>query len=244
MNRKQKLTVVRLAVSLVLLIAAHLLPLGEKLKIAAFAVPYLVAGWDVLYEAAMNIARGRVFDENFLMTIASIGAFCIGEYTEAAAVMLFYQVGELFQSLAVDKSRRSISDLMDIRPDSAVVERDGAEEEVDPYDVAVGDVIIVRPGEKIPLDGVVIDGASSVNTVALTGESLPRDVAVGDRRAVERDLAGAAEIAEDAFHQRGLAGAVFAEQADDLAARQLQAEVLQRGAAAVVFGQILDLQHG
>ncbi len=144
-----------------------------------YLIPYVVIGWDILWKAVRNIGHGQVFDENFLMCVATIGALVLGEYSEAVGVMLFYQVGELFQSYAVGKSRRSIAQLMDIRPDVANVERDGRILEVDPDEVAVGETIVIRPGEKIPLDGVVLEGASSLNTAALTGESAPRDVGVG-----------------------------------------------------------------
>ncbi len=144
-----------------------------------YLIPYLIIGWDILWKAIRNIGHGQIFDENFLMCVATVGALVLGEYSEAVGVMLFYQVGELFQSYAVGKSRRSIAQLMDIRPDVANVERDGQILEVDPEEVAVGETIVVRPGEKVPLDGVVIEGASSLNTAALTGESAPRDVAVG-----------------------------------------------------------------
>ncbi len=144
-----------------------------------YLIPYVVIGWDILWKAIRNIGHGQVFDENFLMCVATVGALVLGEYSEAVGVMLFYQVGELFQSYAVGKSRRSISQLMDIRPDVANVERDGRILEVDPDEVAVGETIVIRPGEKIPLDGVVLEGASSLNTAALTGESAPRDVGVG-----------------------------------------------------------------
>lgn len=180
MNRKQKKMLLRIAVSAVLLAAA--LPLSSQgfIRPALFLVSYAVIGWDVLWRALRNIAHGQIFDENFLMSIATIGAFCTGEYPEGVAVMLFYQVGELFQSYAVGRSRQSIASLMDIRPDYANIERDGKLEQVDPDDVAVGDLIVIKPGEKIPLDGVVLDGASAVDTAALTGESLPRDVEPGD----------------------------------------------------------------
>ncbi len=150
------------------------------LKLLSFLIPYLVIGWDVLWKAARNIAYGQVFDENFLMCVATIGALAIGEFPEAVAVMLFYQVGELFQSVAVSRSRQSISALMDIRPDYANVERDGQLVQVDPEEVAVGDMIVVKAGERVPLDGVVLEGSSALDTAALTGESLPRDVAAGD----------------------------------------------------------------
>ncbi len=180
MNKKQKRTFARILVSAVLLAAVYFLPVEGLLRLFLFLIPYGVIGWDVLWRALRNIARGQVFDENFLMALATVGAFCIGEYPEAVFVMLFYQVGELFQSYAVGRSRQSIAALMDIRPDYANVERDGQLVQVDPEEVAVGDVIAVKPGEKIPLDGVVTDGSSTVNTAALTGESLPRDVGPGD----------------------------------------------------------------
>ena len=146
-----------------------------------YLVPYLIIGWDVLYKAVRNIFHGQVFDENFLMALATVGAFATAEYAEAVFVMLFYQVGELFQDYAVGRSRQSIAALMDIRPDTANLEQpDGSLEEVDPEDVEVGSVVVVRPGERVPLDGVVLEGASALDTAALTGESLPRDVAVGD----------------------------------------------------------------
>ena len=152
---------------------------GLGLKFLMYLVPYLIIGWDILWKAVRNIGHGQVFDENFLMCVATIGALVLGEYSEAVGVMLFYQVGELFQSVAVGRSRRSIAQLMDIRPDSANVERDGQILEVDPEEVAVGETIVIRPGEKVPLDGVVLEGASALNTAALTGESAPRDVAEG-----------------------------------------------------------------
>ncbi len=181
MTAKQKKVLIRIIVSGVLLVIAALLPFDDKsiLRLIAFLVPYAVIGWDVLYKAGRNIRNGQVFDENFLMALATIGALAVGEYPEAAAVMLFYQTGELFQSVAVGKSRQSISDLMDICPDHANVERDGELEEVDPEEVEEGDIIVIKPGEKIPLDSVVIEGSSSVDTAALTGESLPRSVGVG-----------------------------------------------------------------
>lgn len=180
MSRKQKKMLIRIIAAAVLCAAAYFLPLEGWQKLLVFAVPYLIAGCDVLWSAVRNIIHGQVFDEKFLMTIATAGAFAIGEYPEAAAVMLFYQVGELFQSIAVGKSRRSIASLMDIRPDSAVVLRGGAEIEASPEDVTVGETIIVRPGEKIPLDGEITEGSTTVNTAALTGESLPAEKAVGD----------------------------------------------------------------
>ncbi len=155
------------------------IPVSGPWAALVFAVPYLLSGWSVLKEAAINIAHGQVFDENFLMAVASLGAMAIGDYKEAVAVMLFYQVGELFQSYAVGKSRASIAELMDIRPDYANIERGGQTVRVDPDEVRVGDVYIVKPGERVPLDGVVLTGKSSVNTAALTGESLPREVHEG-----------------------------------------------------------------
>ena len=182
MTKKQKNVLIRIIVAGVLLVAAALLPLEEKslLKLAAFLVPYFVIGYDVLWKAVRGIIHGQVFDENFLMCVATVGALFVGEYPEASAVMLFYQTGELFQSVAVGKSRKSISDLMDICPEFANVERDCQLEEVDPEEVELDSIIVVKPGEKIPLDGVIIEGSSSVDTAALTGESLPRSVKVGD----------------------------------------------------------------
>ena len=177
--------VLRIAVSAVLLAAAVLIPYSGTWRFLLFLPAYFVIGWDVLWKAVRNIAHGQVFDENFLMALATVGAFCTGffgegEYPEAVFVMLFYQVGELFQSYAVGKSRKSIASLMDIRPDYANVEREGRLVQVDPEEVAVGDTITVKAGEKIPLDGVVLEGASMVNTSALTGESVPRQVQPGD----------------------------------------------------------------
>ena len=185
MTRKQKKMLVRIAVSAALLIAAVLVPYQGLWRFALFLPAYFVIGWDVLWRAVRNIAHGQVFDENFLMALATVGAFCTGffgqgEYPEAVFVMLFYQVGELFQSYAVGKSRKSIASLMDIRPDYANVERDGKLLQVDPEEVAVGDTITVKAGEKIPLDGLVLEGSSLVNTSALTGESVPRQVRPGD----------------------------------------------------------------
>ena len=185
MTRKQKKMLVRIVVSAVLLIAAALVPYQGLWRFALFLPAYFVIGWDVLWRAVRNIAHGQVFDENFLMALATVGAFCTGffgqgEYPEAVFVMLFYQVGELFQSYAVGKSRKSIASLMDIRPDYANVERDGKLLQVDPEEVAVGDTITVKAGEKIPLDGLVLEGQSLVDTAALTGESVPRQVRPGD----------------------------------------------------------------
>ncbi len=177
--------VARIAASAVLLVAAVLIPYEGPWRFVLFLPAYFVIGWDVLWKAARNIAHGQVFDENFLMALATVGAFCTGffgegQYPEAVFVMLFYQVGELFQGYAVGKSRKSIASLMDIRPDYANVERDGQLIQVDPEEVAVGDVITVKAGERVPLDGVVLEGSSMVNTSALTGESVPREVRPGD----------------------------------------------------------------
>ncbi len=185
MTRKQKKMLLRIAVSAVLLVAAVLIPYEGPWRFLLFLPAYFVIGWDVLWRAIRNIAHGQVFDENFLMALATVGAFCTGffgegEYPEAVFVMLFYQVGELFQSYAVGKSRKSIASLMDIRPDYANVEREGKLIQVDPEEVAVGDAITVKAGERIPLDGVVLEGQSMVNTSALTGESMPRQVQPGD----------------------------------------------------------------
>ena len=180
MSRKHKKMLARIIVSAALLIACALSPLEGIWRLLSFLVPYAVIGWDVLWKAARNIAHGQVFDENFLMALATVGAFATGEYPEAVFVMLFYQVGELFQSYAVGRSRQSISQLMEIRPDYANLERDGKAEKVDPDEVNVGDVILVKPGERVPLDGVVLEGRSTLDTAALTGESLPRDVGEGD----------------------------------------------------------------
>lgn len=185
MTRKQKKMTIRIGISVVLLIAAVLVPYEGVWRFALFLPAYFVVGWDVLWKAIRNIAHGQVFDENFLMALATVGAFCTGffgegEYPEAVFVMVFYQVGELFQSYAVGKSRKSISALMDIRPDYANVERDGKLVQVDPEEVSVGDVITIKAGEKVPLDGLVLEGTSQVNTSALTGESLPRQVEPGD----------------------------------------------------------------
>ena len=181
MSKKQKRMLRRILASAVLFVICVLLPVSGWPRLLAFLVPYGVIGWDVLWRAVRNIAHGQVFDENFLMALATVGALAIGEYPEAVFVMLFYQVGELFQSYAVDQSRKSITALMDIRPDYANMEGpDGQLEQVDPEDVAVGDTIIIKAGERIPLDGVVLEGSSTVDTAALTGESLPRQVESGD----------------------------------------------------------------
>lgn len=181
MSRKQKRALARILVAAALTITFALLPLTGIWRFIVFVVPYLISGYDVLLSAVRSILRGQVFNEKFLMSIATIGAFSIGEYAEAAGVMIFYQIGELFQSIAVGKSRKSIAQLMDIRPDYAVVVRNGVETTVDPSEVALGETIVVRPGERIPLDGEITDGKTSVNTSALTGESLPVDKCAGDK---------------------------------------------------------------
>lgn len=180
MTKKQTRMLIRILVSGGLFGAAFALPLDGWAKLAVFLVPYAVIGWDVLWRAVRNIAHGQIFDENFLMALATIGALAIGEYPEAVFVMLFYQVGELFQSYAVNQSRKSIAALMDIRPDYANIEVDGQLQQVDPEEVAVGDTIVIKAGERIPLDGVVLEGTSTLDTAALTGESLPRQVQSGD----------------------------------------------------------------
>ena len=201
MTRKQKKMLYRILIAFVLFVVCLLLPTVwlpgpipllsvvqdqngcgayALAKWPLFLVPYLVIGWDVLWKALRNIKGGQVFDENFLMCVATVGALVIGEYPEAVAVMLFYQVGELFQNVAVSRSRQSISALMDIRPDYANIEKDGQLCQVDPDEVAVGDVIVIKAGERVPLDGTVLEGTSALDTAALTGESLPRDVSAGD----------------------------------------------------------------
>ena len=180
MTKKQKRMLIRILASGVLFVGAVLLPLSGWAELAVFLVPYAVIGWDVLWRAVRNIAHGQVFDENFLMALATIGALAIGEYPEAVFVMLFYQVGEWFQSYAVNRSRTSIAALMDIRPDYANIEVDGQLRQVDPEEVSVGDAIVIKAGERIPLDGVVLEGSPTLDTAALTGESLPRQVQPGD----------------------------------------------------------------
>ena len=180
MTKKQKTNFIRILVSAVLVAAIWLSPLTGWLEGVLYLIPYFIIGYDILLKAVKGIFRGQVFDENFLMAVATVGAMALGDWREGCAVMVFYQVGELFQSYAVGKSRRSISDLMDIRPDYANIESSGTLEKVDPDDVAVGTVIVVQPGERIPIDGVVTEGESAVNTSALTGESLPRQVKAGD----------------------------------------------------------------
>ena len=181
MSKKHKKVLARILSAAVLLVVAKLLPLEGISLLAAYLVPYAVIGWDVVWRALRNISHGQVFDENFLMAVATIGAILLGDYKEGVAVMLFYQIGELFQSYAVGKSRRNISELMDIRPDYANIEKeDGTLEQVDPDEVGIGSVIVVQPGEKVPIDGVIEEGRTSLNTSALTGESLPREAGVGD----------------------------------------------------------------
>ena len=181
MNKKQKKVFIRIIVAAVLMVALSLLPIDGWLKFVLFMIPYLVIGHDILLKAWKGILNRQVFDENFLMAVATIGAILLGDYKEGVAVMLFYQIGELFQSYAVGKSRRNISELMDIRPDYANIEKeDGTLEQVDPDEVGIGSVIVVQPGEKVPIDGVIEEGRTSLNTSALTGESLPREAGVGD----------------------------------------------------------------
>ena len=180
MNKKQKKVLTRIIVAAVLMSAFSFLPVEGYAAFALFMIPYLVIGYDILIKAGKGIKNHQVFDENFLMAVATVGAIALGDYREGVAVMLFYQIGELFQSYAVGKSRRNISDLMDIRPDYANIERDGEIEEVDPDEVEIGSIIVVKPGEKVPIDGVIIEGTTTLNTSALTGESVPRDASEGD----------------------------------------------------------------
>ena len=180
MNKKQKKMLIRIIIAAVLIVVFSLLPAEGYLRFVLFMIPYLVIGYDILKKAFKGILNKQVFDENFLMAVATVGAILLGDYSEGVAVMLFYQIGELFQSYAVGKSRRNISELMDIRPDYANIEVDGKLEQVDPDEVEIGTVIVVQPGEKVPIDGVIIDGVSILNTSALTGESLPRDAKAGD----------------------------------------------------------------
>ena len=182
LNKKQKNLLLRIIAAAVMLVILFILPLDDYpiVRFLLFLIPYFTVGYDILRKAFKGILNHQVFDECFLMAVATIGAMILGEYTEGVAVMLFYQIGELFQSIAVGKSRRSISDLMDIRPDYANLEQDGEVEKVDPDEVEVGSIIVIRPGEKVPIDGIVVEGNSSLNTSALTGESLPRDVKPGD----------------------------------------------------------------
>ena len=186
MNKKQKKMLARIIVAFVLLVALHFVPVAGALRFCCYMVPYLIVGYDILLKAAKGIKNRQMFDECFLMAVATVGAVALalysgsGDYTEAVAVMLFYQIGELFQSVAVGKSRRNISELMDISPDYANIEVDGQLEQVDPDEVEIGSIIIVQPGEKVPIDGVVLEGTSSLDTSALTGESVPRDIAQGE----------------------------------------------------------------
>lgn len=186
MNKKQKKMLLRIVAAAIFMVALAFAPVDGAARFVAYTVPYLLVGYDILWKALKGIKNRQVFDENFLMAVATVGAIVLavysgsGDYTEAVAVMLFYQIGELFQSYAVGKSRRNISELMDIRPDYANIERDGQLEQVDPDEVEIGSIIVVQPGEKVPIDGVVTEGMSNLNTSALTGESLPRDVAPGD----------------------------------------------------------------
>ncbi len=184
MNKKQKKMLWRIIVSAVLMVALHFVPVTGLVRFALYMVPYFIVGYDILWKAVLGIWNRQVFDENFLMAVATVGAIVIGltdsgDYTEAIAVMLFYQIGELFQSYAVGRSRKNISELMDIRPDYANIEVDGQLEQVDPDEVEVGSIIIVQPGEKVPIDGIVVEGRSTLNTAALTGESVPREVEEG-----------------------------------------------------------------
>lgn len=186
MTKKQKIMLVRILIAALLLVGLNFVPAEGWLRFVLYLIPYLVIGYDILLKAFKGIRNGQVFDECFLMAVATIGAIALalyersGDYTEAIAVMLFYQIGEWFQSYAVGKSRRNISELMDIRPDYANMERDGKLEKVDPYDVEIGSTIVVQPGEKVPLDGIIVEGNSTLNTSALTGESLPKDAEAGD----------------------------------------------------------------
>ena len=185
MNKKQKKMLVRIIVAALLVVLLTLIPesiIGEKsiVQLGLFLIPYLIIGYDILKKAFKGIRNKQVFDENFLMAVATIGAIILGDYKEGVAVMLFYQVGELFQSSAIGKSRKNISELMDIRPDYANIVSDGETKTVSPYEVPVGSVIVVKPGEKVPLDGIVIEGSASIDTSALTGESVPREVQYGD----------------------------------------------------------------
>ena len=180
MNKKQKKVLTRVIIAAVLIVVFSFLPVEGYAAFALFMIPYLVIGYDILIKACKGIMNRQVFDENFLMAVATVGAIALGDYREGVAVMLFYQIGELFQSYAVGKSRRNISDLMDIRPDYANIERDGEIEEVDPDEVEIGSIIVVKPGEKVPIDGVIIEGTTTLNTSALTGESVPRDATEGD----------------------------------------------------------------
>ena len=185
MNKKQKKMLFRILLAAFLMILLPFLPVSGILRFILYLIPYLVIGYDILLKALKGIKNRQIFDESFLMAVATVGAMALavsqdGDYTEAIAVMLFYQIGEWFQSYAVGKSRRNISELMDIRPDYANVEQDGQLTQIDPDEVEIGSIIVVQPGEKVPIDGVVMEGSSSLNTSALTGESLPREISVGE----------------------------------------------------------------
>ena len=180
MNKKQKKMLTRIIIAAALIVVFSLLPVEGYFRFGLFMIPYLVIGYDILQKAFKGIKNKQVFDENFLMAVATVGAILLGDYSEGVAVMLFYQVGELFQSYAVDKSRKSIASLMDIRPDYANVKRDNKLIKISPDDVKIGEEIVIKPGEKVPLDGIVTEGKSSLDTKALTGESMPRDVKIGD----------------------------------------------------------------
>ena len=190
MNKKQKRALIRIIISAILLIGLHFIPLRGIIRFPLYLIPYAVTGWDVIRKAFKGIKNRQPMDESLLMCIATVGAIILavyedlsgqtGDYTEAIAVMLFFQTGELFQSIAVGKSRRNITELMDIRPDYANLERDGSVEQVDPDEVEVGSIICVKPGEKVPIDGIVIEGGGSLDTAALTGESMPRSISPGD----------------------------------------------------------------
>lgn len=180
MNKKQKKMLTRILIAAIMVVALSLVPVQGYLRAVLYMIPYLVIGYDILLKAWKGIRNRQVFDENFLMAVATVGAICLGDFKEGTAVMLFYQIGELFQSYAVGKSRRNISELMDIRPDYANVERNGSLEKVDPDEVEIGSIIVVQPGEKVPIDGIITEGKTTLNTSALTGESLPRDAKEGD----------------------------------------------------------------
>lgn len=180
MNKKQKKVLIRIILSAAFMVLLHFLPVSGYFRFCLYMIPYLIIGYDILKKAGKGIWNKQVFDENFLMAVATIGAILLGEYSEAVAVMLFYQIGELFQSYAVGKSRRNISDLMDIRPDYANIEKNGGMERIDPDEVETGSIIVVQPGEKVPIDGIIVEGSSTLNTGALTGESVPREAAEGD----------------------------------------------------------------
>ena len=181
MNRKQKRMLWRILAAAALLLVLHFVPVQGALRFLLYMIPYAVVGYDILIKAVKGVKNRQPFDENFLMAVATVGAIALGDYAEGVAVMLFYQIGELFQSYAVGRSRQNISALMDIRPDYANIEGgDGELTQVDPDEVGVGSVIVVRPGEKVPIDGVIVEGHATLNTSALTGESLPREVQEGD----------------------------------------------------------------